>query len=145
MPTLNDLTADELYAVGMSHNWRQSESFEQATLSHANLKLAAARGHLKAMREFAEMLYAGSGGPRDCELALWLKWQAHSRGDREALEELIALLESYSEKLGDEGGKSRAVLAARKAEETSKHLGWLRDYLEDVFRSSRSASVPDDT
>lgn len=74
MTNPNDPIADDLYARGMRHNWRHSESLEQATLSRANLQQAASLGHLKAMRELAEMLYAGSGGPKDCEWALWLKW-----------------------------------------------------------------------
>lgn len=141
--TPNDPIANQLYADGMSHNWRQAESFEQATLSRANLEQAAARGHLKAMREFAEMLFAGSGGTKDCERALWLKWQAHKLGDRVALEELTALLESYSEEHTDVSARNRADLAARKSEETSKCSQWLGDYLEDVFSSSRLRGAPD--
>jgi len=137
MTTRNGSIAEELYAQGMKHNWRQGESFEQATLSRANLERAAALGHLKAMREFAEMLYAGSGGPKDCERALWLKWQAYSSGDVEALEELTALLESYSEEGSDERARGRAGLAAQKAEEASVRMRWLSDYLRDVFRLSR--------
>jgi hypothetical protein len=39
---------------------------------------------------------AGAGGPKNEECARWLTWSAFSRGDRDALEELGALLGSYT-------------------------------------------------
>ena len=80
---LND--ADALYEEGMKYNWRQNGSFANAALSRANLQQAAVLGHTKALRELAEMMFAGSGGPKDQEHALWLKWSAFCRGDQESL------------------------------------------------------------
>lgn len=133
MPEMN--LAEVLYSEGMKYNWRQNESPANAALSRANLERAAALGHTKAIREFAEMMFAGSGGQKDQEHALWLKWSAFARGDDESLEELAALLDSYAENVADSGTQKRAVLAARKAEEADERLRYLRSFVHELFRT----------
>lgn len=128
-----DLAAT-LYEEGMKYNWRQDKSPANAALSRANLERAAALGHSKAIRELAEMIFQGSGGPQNQEYALWLKWSAFVRGDNEALEELSALLESFAESVTQPGARQRAIEATRKAEEVGERLGWLGNYLHDLAR-----------
>lgn len=132
--------AEILYADGMKYNWRQNESPANAMLSRANLQRAAALGHTKAIREFAEMMFAGSGGPKDQEHALWLKWSAFVRGDEESLEELAALLDSYAETVADSGTKVRAINAARKAEEADERLRDVRGFVLELFRTGPLAA-----
>ncbi len=131
----NDV-GEELYEEGMKYNWRQSESPANAALSRATLERAAATGHTKAIREVAEMMFQGSGGPKNQEHALWLKWSAFVRGDSDALEELSALLESYAESMPQPNDRQRASDAARKTEEAAERLAWLQSYLHGVARLS---------
>jgi TPR repeat protein len=136
--TMNDTPeldlAEQLYAEGMKYNWRQSQSPANAALSRANLERAAALGHTKAIREFAEMMFAGSGGPKDEEQALWFKWSAFVKGDNESLEELATLLESYAENTADAGMQQRATTAARKAEEAHERLRSVRNFVHELIR-----------
>ncbi len=127
--------AEALYAEGMKYNWRQNESPANAALSRANLERAAALGHTKAIRELAEMMFAGSGGPKDQEHALWLKWSACVRGDDESLEELAALLDSYAENVSDSGTQVRATNAARKSEEAYERLRYVGSFVHELFRT----------
>lgn len=126
--------AEALYKEGMKYNWRQDKSPANATLSRATLESAAATGHTKALRELAEMMFQGSGGPRNQEHALWLKWSAFVRGDTEALEELSALLESYAEYVDQPDDRLRVNSAARKVEEASELLSWIGNYLHKLAR-----------
>jgi len=128
---------EKLYAEGMKYNWRQSESPANATLSRATLESSAATGHTKAIREVAEMMFQGSGGSKNPERALWLKWSAFMRGDSNALEELSALLESYAEALPQPIDRQRATDAARKTEELAKHFAWLQSYLHHLVHTQR--------
>lgn len=132
--------AETLYAKGMEYNWKHNESPANAALSRANLERAAALGHTKAIRELAEMTFAGAGGPKDQEHALWLKWSAFVRGDEEALEELAALLDSYTENVTDPGTKNRAATAARKAEEIEERLRYVGNFVHELFRTKLVAA-----
>lgn len=132
--TLGNELANRLYAEGMQYNWRGDESLANATLSRAAFERSAALGHTKAQRELAEMMFLGSGGPKDMERALWLKWSAYRKNDEEALEELVALLESYAEFGVDSDSQRRAGNAARKVEEARGHLRYVGDFLHALVR-----------
>jgi len=125
--------AEFLYAEGMRYNWRQ-DSPVNAALSRANLERAAALGHTKAMRELAEMVFVGSGGPVDAEQALLLKWSAFMKGDEESLEELACLLGSYAEGNVDSGTKKRAENAAQKAEDAVEGLRYVSSFVRELYR-----------
>lgn len=129
--------AATLYTEGMKYNWRHTESPANAALSRANLERAAALGHTKAIRELAEMIFVGSGGPKDEEHALWLKWAAFVRGDQESLEELSALLDSYSDNATDPEIRTRASNAARKTEEAEEQLRYVGGFVHELFRAKR--------
>lgn len=131
--------AEILYAEAMKYNWRQNESPANATLQRANLERAAALGHTKSIRELAEMMFAGSGGPKDQEHALWLKWSAFVRGDDESLEELAALLDSYAENVSDSGTQARAANAARKTKEAYERLRYVGSFVHELFRTKLHA------
>ena len=126
--------AETLYLEGMKYNWRQDESPANAALSRANLERASAMGHIKAIREYAEMLFAGSGGPKDEERALWLKWSAFLRGSDESLEELAALLDSYAENTADAGMRRQASATARKADEAYERLRSVGSFVHELVR-----------
>lgn len=127
--------AESLYAEGMKYNWRQNESLANAALSRANLERAAAMHHTKAIRELAEMMFVGSGGPKDQERALWLKWSASVRGDGDALEELADLLDSYAENVSDSETQAHATNAARKADEAFERLRYVGSFVHELFRT----------
>lgn len=126
--------AEEIYAEGMKYNWREAESPANAMLARACLERAAATGHTKALRELSEMMFQGSGGLRNQEHALWLKWSACARGDFDAFEELSTLLESFALSLTHEDDRRRAIDGARKAEEVAEQLQWLKSYLHELVR-----------
>jgi TPR repeat protein len=126
--------ADQLYAEGMKYNWRGDESLASRTLSRAAFESAAQLGHTKAMRELAEMMFVGSGGQKNPEQALLLKWSAYRNNDEAALEELVALLESYAESDIDSAQKRQAENAAKKAEEAGEHLYYVKSFLDDLKR-----------
>jgi hypothetical protein len=123
-----------LYEEALQYNWRASESSSNAAIARAAFERAAALHHRKALRELAEMMFAGAGGPREPERALALKWAACNLGDRDALEELSALLGSYAEELLRRKDSERAVLAATKAEEAHALVEWLSSYINEVSR-----------
>lgn len=125
--------ADELYREGMKYNWRGDDSLANSTLSRAAFERSASFGHTKALRELAEMMFLGSGGPREMEHALWLKWSAYRKNDEEALEELVALLESYAESGADPDNRRRADKAARKAEEAGEQLRCVSSFLHGIY------------
>jgi hypothetical protein len=129
-----------LYAEGMKYNWRQDQSPANAALSRAAFERAANLGHTKALRELAEMIFLGSGGPKDQEHALWLKWSAFRRNDDEALEELVALLQSYAESGLAGSEQRRAINAAQKAEEAAERLSYLGGYLAELVREKLGRS-----
>lgn len=131
--------AERHYADGMQYNWRDAESPKNAMLARALLERAAALEHPKALRELAEMEFSGTGGPKNQEHALWLKWAAIVRGDHEALEELSALLETYAESIPNSLEKNRAAGAAAKAEAAGEALQWLGSYLQGVLQSRPDA------
>jgi len=124
--------AETLYRDGMRYNWNQGNGLENSALARAAFERAAVIGHTKALREVAEMVFVGAGGPQDQEHALWLKWSAFGRGDYEALEELSALLESYSDTITSPQSKQRAAEAAKKVEEVGERLRWLKSYLHNL-------------
>ena len=133
-------SANALYEEGMSYNWRQDKSPANSALSRANLERAAALGHTKALREVAEMIFIGSGGPQNQEQALRLKWGAFKQGDNDALEELSAMLESYAESSTEPNDRRRAENAAQKAEAASELLRWLESYLYELVRLKNTES-----
>lgn len=130
--------ADKLYAEGKKYNWRQDESPANAALSRAAFERAASLGNTRAIRELAEMIFLGSGGPKEPERALGLKLSAIWHDDDEALEELVALLESYAESDIDAGSKRRAENAARKTEEAGEHLRYVRAFVHELIREKLS-------
>ncbi len=126
----NDL-AERLYTQGMQYNWRGNASLANSTLSRAAFESSAKLGHTKALRELAEMMFSGSGGTKNMERALLLKWSAYKKNDDdEALEELIDLLESYAESGVDSDCQRRARNSAKKAKEASQHLRYVKDFLD---------------
>jgi len=129
--------AGQLYKEGMQYNWRQDKSPSNAALSRASLERAAALGHTRAIREYAEMLFVGSGGPKDQEHALWLKWSAYRQGDSAALDELSALLDSYAEGARDPATSRQAAATARKAEEVYAHLQSVESFLHGLIRTRK--------
>ena len=124
--------AQSLYEEGMKYNWRESESGANAALARAALEQAARLHHPKALRELAEMMFVGSGGAREQERALQLKFHAAQIGEIEALEELSALLESYAEGQVKSSGRNRAELAANKAVQASELLNYLSSYIAEL-------------
>ena len=135
--------AEALYDEGMRYNWRQAASPANAALARAGLERAASLGHMKALREAAEMMFLGSGGPKDEEHALWLKWAAFVRGDGDALEELSALLGSYAESASDPSAKRDAARAALQAEEADERLRRVGTYVHDLLRKKMSGHQED--
>ena len=89
--------AEKLYREGLNYNWREGHLPENLMCARAAFTNAARLGHVKAGREVAEMIFFGSGGPKDMEEALLRMWNAYGKNDEEALDELVALLESYAE------------------------------------------------
>jgi hypothetical protein len=122
----------DLYEQAMQHDWRQAESPSHAAFARALLERAAAGQHTKALRELSEVMFAGVGGPREPERALALKWAAFKRGDTEALDELSALLGSYSEEMIKALDRERAKVAAEKAEQAYVLISWIESYLNDT-------------
>lgn len=125
-------TFQRLYEQAMQHDWRQPESPAHAALARGLLERAAHGGHKKALRELAEMMFAGVGGPHEPERALALKWNAFKLGEIEALEELSALLGSYAEELIKPEEQSRSKRAADKAEEAYELVKWIDSYINDT-------------
>ena len=119
--------AENLYRQGMSYNWRDMPA--DAALSRAAFENSALLGHTKAIRELADMTFYGSGGPKDQERALWLKWLAFRKNDEDALEELSAMLASYSESAADAATQKRAKNAAMKAEEAKENLAYVSSFV----------------
>lgn len=132
--TDDDDAAQRLYEEAMKHNWRQSASQSHAALARALFERAAVKQHRKALRELAEMMFAGSGGPKEPERGIALKWAAFKLGDGDALEELSALLGSYAEDVVRSNDRDRARLAAEKAENAHELLAWIESYIDDKTR-----------
>jgi hypothetical protein len=124
--------ADLLYSEGMKYNWRGDESLANETLSRAAFERSAKLGHTKALRELSEMMFLGSGGTKDPEQALLLKWRAFQNNDEEALDELVALLESYSELNVDTENQQRAKRAAKMGEVVGEHLRYIDSFLREL-------------
>ena len=86
--------------------------------------------HTKTLRELAEMMLFGAGGPKDMEHALWLKWTAYRRNnDEETLEELVDLLKSYAESGLHPDLQRRAESAALNVEEAREELRYVDGFL----------------
>lgn len=127
--------AETLYKEGMKYNWSQDKTPAGATLARANLERAAALGHPRAIRALADMMFAGSGGPKEQEHALWLKWQAFSCGDQESLEDLSAMLDSYSENEAlHKNIRKMAYEAAGKTDEAIERLESVGRFLRELVR-----------
>jgi hypothetical protein len=121
-----------LYEQAMEHNWRQAESPAQTALARGLLERATHGGHSKALRELSEMMFVGAGGPREPERAIALKWKSFIRGEIEALEDLSALLESYSEDQIRPDDRNRSKAAADKAEAAHQLISWIESYVNQV-------------
>jgi len=130
------MTDDEslhlLYEQAMQHNWREAESPAHAALARGMLERAAHGGHRKALRELAEMMFFGTGGPTEPERAIGLKWKAVMLGEVEALEELSALLGTYSEAQIKPDDRSRSKAAADKAAAAYELLRWIEGYVSQL-------------
>lgn len=124
--------AQFLYEEGLKYNWRGPDSGANAALARAAFEQASRQQHPKALRELAEMMFAGSGGAKEQERALYLKWQAARLGEVEALEELSALLGSYAEGQVKSSDRTRAELAAEKAERAHELMNYLGSYLQNL-------------
>ena len=130
-PNTQDI-AQSLYEEGLEYDWRSTESAANTALARAAFEQSARLLHPKAMRELAEMMFAGSGGAKEQERALFLKWQAARLGEVEALEELSALLGSYAEEQVKPTDKTRAELAAEKAEQAHELMNHLGSYIQGL-------------
>ena len=130
-PNIQDI-AQSLYEQGLQYDWRGPESGANVALARAAFEQAARHRHPKALRELAEMMFAGSGGAKEQERALYLKWQAARLGEVEALEELSALLGSYAEEQVKASDRTRAELAAEKAEQARELMNYLGSYIQDL-------------
>jgi len=128
----DDESLQQLYEQAMQHNWREAESPAHAALARGMLERAAHGGHSKALRELAEMMFYGAGGPKEPERAIALKWRSLMLGEVEALEELSALLETYSEDQIKPDDRSRSKAAADKAEAAYELLRWIESYVSQV-------------
>ena len=127
--------ADKLYAEGMKYNWRGNESLANGTFSRAAFERSGNLGHTKALRELAEMMFLGEGGPKDMEHALWLKWTAYRRNnDEETLEELVDLLESYAESGLHPDLQRRAESASGNVKEAREKLRYVDGFLRELVR-----------
>ncbi len=127
--------AESLYQEGMKYNWTHNNSPSNSTLARIAFQGAAEKGHTKAMRELAEMIFQGSGGAKNQEQALFWKWSAFKKGDLEALEELSALLGSYAEILSEFNEAKYANKTAQKAEDAFLILNEIESYLHELRRS----------
>ncbi|SJM92021.1 hypothetical protein [Crenothrix polyspora] len=121
--------AQFLYEEGMRYNWRGPDSGANAAVARASFEQATRLRHPRAMRELAEMMFVGSGGAKEQERALQLKFHAARLGEIEALEELSALLGSYAEEQVKPSERNRAELAAKKAEQAGELLHYLGSYI----------------
>ncbi len=130
-PNSQDL-AQSLYEEGLKYDWRAPESGANAALARASFEQAARYRHPKAMCELAEMMFAGSGGAKEQERALHLKWQAARLGEVEAIDELSALLGTYAEEQVRPSDRSRAELAAAKAEQAHDLMNYLGSYIQGL-------------
>ena len=134
MPQREEMKPGEaLYKEALQYNWKASAV--STMTARAGFERAAALHHTGALRELAEMMFAGAGGPREQERAIGVKWTAVRLGDIEALEDLSAMLESYAEELLRDGGDSeRAARASANAEKAHELLMSLGSYVDDVCR-----------
>ncbi len=130
-PNAKDL-AQSLYEEGLKYNWRSPESAANSAVARAAFEQAARHSHPKALRELAEMMFAGAGGAKEQERALSLMWQAARLGEVEALEELSALLGSYAQEQVKTSDRSRAELAAGKAEKAHELMNYLGSYVQGL-------------
>jgi TPR repeat protein len=121
--------AQFLYEEGKKYNWRGPESGANVAVARAAFEQAASLRHPKAMCELADMMFVGSGGAKEQERALQLKFHAARLGEIGALEELSALLGSYAEEQVKPSERSRAELAGKKAEQAGELLHYLASYI----------------
>ena len=124
--------AQSLYEQGLKYDWRDPDSGANAAFARAAFEQAAKHRHPKALRELAEMMFAGSGGAKEQERAIHLLWQAVRLGEVEALDELSALLGSYAEEQLRPSDRTRAELAAEKAEQAHQLMSYLDSYIHDL-------------
>lgn len=96
-------------------------------------------GHSNALRALAHLIYEGRGGPQDREHALLILWSAFIRGDRDALEELEDMLETYGETAGDSRRAKTAVATAQSVGELRSLVERISDFMHDIARE-RAAS-----
>ena len=132
--------ADMFYLEGMKYDWRQAQSPAAATLARANFHHAATMGHTKAIRALAHMIFDGSGGAQDREHALLLLWSTFLRGDNEALEEIVDMLETYAETTEEPATGKDATVAARRVEELNERLEQVGNFMRALAmkRSARN-------
>lgn len=131
--------AENLYLEGKKYDWRQDLSPAAATLARAAFQQAAAMGHTGAIRALAHMTFDGRGGNQDREHALLILWSAFRyRGDINALEELVDMLESFAEVTQGSPGKYAAE-TARHVEELNDRLNRVRYFMDELAR--RQAAV----
>jgi hypothetical protein len=131
--------AQRLLAKGKEHNWRQGESLAQAAIARAAFERAAALGLTEAERAFADMLFYGAGGAKEPERALYLCLHAFRNGERESLDDTADMLDTYAETATD-GLKQRVERAADQAREASRLLAAVESLVEELRRTSISAS-----
>ena len=141
---VNNSSAELLFAEGMKYDWRQSQSPAAATLARANFQQAATMGHTKAIRALAHMIFEGNGGEQDREHALLLLWSAFLRGDHDALQELVDLLESYAESIENPYSRKVASETAQRTEELDMRLQQVGAFMRELAseRLSRTSSYP---
>jgi TPR repeat protein len=128
----DDSPADMLFAEGMKYDWRQTQSLGAATLARAAFQQAATMGNTKAIRALAHMIFEGSGGGRDREQALLLLWSSFLKGDHNALEELVDLLESYTESIENPSNRKETLATAQCIEELDMRLQQVGVFMREL-------------
>ena len=130
----NNSLADYFFTEGMKYDWQQSQSHAAATFARAAFQQAATMGHTGAIRALAHMVFEGSGGGQDREHALLLLWNAFTLGDNSALEELVDMLESYTENVENSS-------IQKAASETARSIGELDIRLRQVGTFMRELAI----
>jgi TPR repeat protein len=111
---------DRLYEEAKKYNRRENPA--NAVLAYSMFARAADSGHTQAKAKLAEMMFFGSGGPKEQVRAMALTWQVFAPSDFDPLESLTEQLHIYADELLDPVEQVRALQAAEKLEAALQSL-----------------------
>ena len=129
---LSKYSGADFYQTGKEYDLSQDSSPAAATLARAAFLQGANVGHTESIRALAHMTYYGSGGEKNAPKAFQLLWVAFLAKDREALPELVDMLEDFSDSSVNPSIKSEFQNAASDAQEILKRMDRLNQFLRSL-------------